>query len=304
MNPVIHEVGPRDGLQIEKTVVPIEKKIEWIDALVDAGVDIIQLGSFVNPAKVPQMADTEALVSHYMEKGIARPRFSALVLNDKGLDRGFAVGVDFFCMGVSASDTHSRKNSGVGTDEAVERILAMAQRASEAGATVQLSVQSAFGCGFEGPVPPERVLGIIERYLDAGFLRISLADTAGHATPDRVEQLYDAILEQAPEVELACHFHDTYGIAIANCVAAWRTGVHTFESAFAGLGGCPFTALSGGNVATEDLVHLFHQMDLRKDIDLDRLIAVAKSAGEFFGREMAGRIHHTGPIPKGAPVAV
>ena len=304
MDPVIHEVGPRDGLQIEKAVVPIEKKIEWIDALIDAGIDIIQLGSFVNPAKVPQMADTEALVSHYMERGIARPRFSTLVLNDKGLDRGFAVGVDFFCMGVSASDTHSRKNTGVGTDEAVERILAMAQRASEAGATVQLSVQSAFGCGYEGLVPPDRVLAIIERYLDSGFLRISLADTAGHATPDHVEELYDAILEQAPEVELACHFHDTYGLAIANCVAAWRTGVHAFESAFAGLGGCPFTALSGGNVATEDLVHLFHQMNLRKDIDLDRLIAAARSAGEFFGREMAGKVHRTGPIPKGAPVAV
>jgi len=297
MQPIIHEVGPRDGLQIEKTTVPTEKKIEWIDGLIAAGVDVVQLGSFVNPAKVPQMADTEQLFLHYRSNRPAKTRLSALVLNDKGLDRGFSCGVDFFCMGVSASETHSRKNTGAGTEENIERIIPLAKRAEAAGATVQLSVQSAFGCGYEGPIPASRVLWIVDQYLDAGFERISLADTSGHATPDRVEQLFGAVLDRTHDVECACHFHDTYGLALANCYAAWRTGVHSFESAFAGLGGCPFLPLSSGNVSTEDLVHLFQRIGTREEIDLDRIVGVAKDAETFLGRPLPGVVHRVGAIP-------
>ena len=216
--PIIHDVGMRDGLQIEKAIVPTERKIDWIERLIASGVDVIQAGSFVNPAIVPQMADSDAIFRHFASRP-ERTRLSALVLNEKGLDRGLAAGVGFFCMGVSASDTHSRKNTGMATREAISRILAIARRAVNAGATVQLSVQSAFGCGYEGPIPSSRVLEIAGRFREEGFRTISLADTAGHATPPRVMALFEALMTAAPDAEYACHFHDTYGLAMANACA-------------------------------------------------------------------------------------
>lgn len=294
----IHEVGLRDGLQIEKQAVPLEKKIEWIDALLAAGVGIVQLGSFVNPEKVPQMADTDKLFGHYAQPGKqpAAAVLSGLVLNEKGLERGLACGVGMFCMGVSASDTHSRKNTGKGTEEATERILAMAREALQAGKPVQASIQSAFGCGFEGPVPAERVLGIVDRYLAAGIRNISLADTAGHAYPPQVEALYGEIRKRDPRVELACHFHNTYGLGLANCYAAMRAGVTYFESALGGLGGCPFTKVAAGNVCTEDLVHSLQRQGLAGGIDLEKLLAAARSLAGFFGRELPGFILKAGSI--------
>jgi hydroxymethylglutaryl-CoA lyase len=297
---IIHEVGPRDGLQIEKQVVPTEQKIAWIEALIDTGIDIIQLGSFVHPEKVPQMADTGRLFAHFSQPGRkARPVvLSGLVLNEKGLERGLACGVEQFCMGVSASDTHSRKNTGMSTEEAIGRIIPMARKALEAKKTVQVSVQSAFGCGYEGRVPKERVLNIVQRFLDAGLRPISLADTAGHANPRQVEELFGAVRALNPSVDCACHFHDTYGLGLANCYAALTAGVKYFECAVAGLGGCPFTAVTGGNVCTEDLVHLLQRMNLRRDIQLSSLIELAGQVARFFNREMPGKIHKTGPIPE------
>jgi hydroxymethylglutaryl-CoA lyase len=300
---IIHEVGPRDGLQIEKTVVPTAQKIKWIETLAQSGVDIIQVGSFVHKEKVPQMADTDELFAHFSQPGRlpARVKLSGLVLNEKGMERGFACGVTFFCMGVSASDTHSRKNTGMSTTEATERIIAMALKARNAGATVQLSVQSAFGCGFEGKVPESRVLDIVRRYLDAGLKTISLADSAGHANPGQVERLFSAVLALDPTIDCTCHLHDTYGMGLANAFAALRAGVKNFETAFAGLGGCPFTAIAGGNVSTEDFVHLLQQMEIRKDIALDVLLDVTKDAARFFGRDMVSRVSKTGPIPTIVP---
>jgi len=295
---VIHEVGLRDGLQIEKQVVPTDRKIRWAECLISSGVDIVQLGSFVNPEKVPQMADTDKLFEHFLQPG-RKPSsvvLSGLVLNEKGLDRGLACGVEQFCMGVSASDTHSRKNTGMSTAEASVRIIAMARKAVEAKKRVQVSVQSAFGCGYEGAVPPEKVLDISRRFLDEGLKTISLADTAGHATPARVEHLFGAIFEMDPAVECACHLHDTYGFAMVNAWAALKMGVRCFDAAFAGLGGCPFTAVTGGNLCTEDFVQLLQKMNLRNDIDLQHLIRVSSDAGRFFQRTLPGRIHRTGPI--------
>ena len=295
---IIHEVGLRDGLQIEKQTVPLEKKIEWVDALLAAGIGIVQLGSFVNPEKVPQMADTDKLFGHYQQPG-KKPQgalLSGLVLNEKGLERGMACGVDMFCMGVSASDTHSRKNTGKGTEEAAGQIVAMAQAAIQAGKRVQASIQSAFGCGFEGPIPAERVLGIVDRYLAAGVRNISLADTAGHAYPPQVEALYAAIRQREPQVELACHFHNTYGLGLANCYAAMRSGVKYYESALGGLGGCPFTKVAAGNVCTEDLVHSLQREGLAAGIDLEKLLAASRSLAAFFGRELPGFIMKAGSI--------
>jgi hydroxymethylglutaryl-CoA lyase len=293
----IHEVGLRDGLQMEKQIVPLAQKAIWVEGLMEAGVDIIQLGSFVHPGKVPQMADTDGLFSYFTEKG--RPHnvvFSGLVLNEKGLERGLTCGVEMFCMGVSASETHSQKNTGMSIVEATERIIAMARLAEGAGKKVQVSVQSAFGCGYEGHVPQDRVVHIVGQYVHAGLRNISLADTAGHATPDQVERMFSAILELDDTIECACHFHNTYGLALANCYAAMKVGVKFFESSVAGLGGCPFTKIAGGNTCTEDFVHMLQRMDLRSDIKLDNLITIAGDVGKFFGRELPGTIYRTGGI--------
>jgi hydroxymethylglutaryl-CoA lyase len=301
---VLHEIGPRDGLQMESVVVPTETKAGWIARLASSGLDIVQAGSFVHPGKVPQMADTDALFRRLLAAGAPTKRalLSGFVLNEKGLERGLAAGVELFCMGVSASETHSRKNAGKGIRAATAQILDLAKRALAAKRSVQVSVQSAFGCGYEGPVPEERVLGICREYLAHGLTRISLADTAGHAHPAQVSRLYGALLSLGPGIEAACHFHDTYGLGMANVFAALDAGVTSFESSFAGLGGCPFTKMAAGNVATEDLVHALQRMDLRKDVDLPALIRVARDVAAFFGRELPGRVYRTGPVPA-APAA-
>ena len=295
---VIHEVGMRDGLQMEKQIVPTEKKLEWIGLLEKSGVDIIQAGSFVHKEKVPQMADTDQLFVELSKRGMdaGRTVFSALILNEKGLERGLACGVEMFCMGVSASETHSRKNTGMSVAEATERIIATAQAAVASGKAVQVSVQSAFGCGYEGHVPREDVLSIVRRYIEADLKNISLADTAGHATPDQVERMCDEVRALDDQATLACHFHNTYGLGLVNVYAAMKAGVRSIESSIAGLGGCPFTKIAGGNVCTEDLVHMLQNMGLRTDIKLDRLIALARDVAASFGREMPGTVYRTGAI--------
>ena len=294
----IHEVGPRDGLQVEQAVVPLEEKIRWVDRMMTSGIDIIQLGSFVNPKYVPQMAATDELFRHYAtpENKPSQVVFSGLVLNERGLERGMTCGVEMFCMGVSASETHSQKNTRMSPAEALSRIIPMAKSAVDSGKRVQVSVQSAFGCGFDGVIPRDKVLGIVKEYLAAGIKNISLADTAGHANPMQVEELFAAIGELDPDVQLACHFHNTYGLGLANCYAAMKTGVSFIETATGGLGGCPFTKLPAGNVSTEDLVHSLQRMGLRKDINLDSLLDVARDVSKFFGRELPGSVLKSGSI--------
>jgi hydroxymethylglutaryl-CoA lyase len=291
---VLHEVGPRDGLQMERQVVPTEQKLRWIRSLIATGVDVVQVGSFVHPEKVPQMADTDRLFAELgRTEGAA---LSALVLNERGLERAQAAGVGLLCLGVSASETHSRKNTGMGIAEATDRIVAIACRARDAGMRVQVSVQSAFGCGYEGPVPEERVLRLAARFLEAGLTHLSLADTAGHAVPGRVGRLFEAVLALGPGVEAACHFHNTYGLALANCWAAYGAGVTSFESSVAGLGGCPFTKIAGGNTCTEDFVHMLQATGLRADVKLDALIDVARDVARCFGRELPGTVYRAGTI--------
>ncbi|KAA3616123.1 MAG: hydroxymethylglutaryl-CoA lyase [Calditrichaeota bacterium] len=297
-NITIHEVGLRDGLQMEKMHVPFETKAAWLQQLIDSGVDIIQIGSFVHPKYVPQMAETDALFRQFaLEK--SRPDgliYSGLVLNEKGLERGLDCGVDMFCMGVSASETHSMKNTKMTVDEALPRIIKMAHLAEEANKSVQVSVQSAFGCGFEGPIAVSQIERIVHKYVDAGLKNISLADTAGHASPAQVEQLLETVLKIDNSLEITCHFHNTYGLALANCFSAMKMGVTIFESAFAGLGGCPFTAVAGGNVCTEDLVHMLQRTGDCTHVQLNSLLNLAKETARFFSREMDGKIYRTGEI--------
>jgi hydroxymethylglutaryl-CoA lyase len=283
---------------MEPVTVPFEVKVAWIEKLIAAGVDVIQVGSFVHPVKVPQMADTDSLFKHFLHSGRTPSRavLSGLVLNEKGLERGEACGVQMYCMGVSASETHSMKNTGMSVSDATGRITTAATQAMKAGKKVQVSVQSAFGCGFEGQVHPEKVLGIVGRYLEAGLRTISLADTAGHAHPEQVEDLFERILALDGKIELACHFHNTYGLGLANCLVAMRCGVQSLESAFGGLGGCPFTKQPSGNVCTEDLVHYLQRSDRRSDISLRGLIGLTKEVSAFFGRDLPGHVYKTGPL--------
>jgi hydroxymethylglutaryl-CoA lyase len=297
---LVHEVGMRDGLQMERQAVPTEQKIAWIERLLASGVDVVQLGSFVHPGKVPQMADTDRLFAHFAAPGRTPEGvvLSGLVLNERGLGRARACGVEMLCMGVSASETHSLENTGMSIEDASRRIVAMARGALAAGRRVQLSVQSAFGCGYEGPVPRERVTAIVQKFLDAGLRSLSLADTAGHATPDDVVDLYSRVRALDETAEWTCHFHDTYGLALANCYAARQAGVTSFESSVAGLGGCPFTRVAGGNTCTEDLVHAWQRGGTRPDIRLEALLDVARGVATFFGREMPGSVYRAGPIPE------
>jgi len=293
---IIHEVGLRDGLQIEKQPIPLDIKKQWVNRLFESGVKMIQLGSFVHPVRVPQMADTDRLFTGVLKSG-RKPEdviLSGLVLNEKGLDRGLDCGVEMFCMGVSASNTHSRKNIGMSTAEALNRIVPMAKRAVNEGKRVQVSVQSAFGCGFEGIIEKNTVLDIVKTYLDAGLLSISLADTAGYAFPDQVTELYEFIKELDNNIDPACHFHDTFGTGIANCLAAYQAGVTCFESAFGGLGGCPFTKISSGNVCTEDLVYLFRRQGITNLPGLEKLIELTKDISSQLDRELSGRLYKTG----------
>ncbi len=300
---IIHEVGLRDGFQIERQTVPTEQKIKWIDALMESGVDIIQIGSFVHREKVPQMADTDDLFDHYVKHGKRNPQtvLSGLVLNEKGFERGLACGVEMFCMGVSASETHSQKNTGMSPEKAMGQILSMAKKALDAGKMVQASVQSAFGCGFDGAIPEDKVLAMVKKYLDAGIRNISLADTAGHAEPAQVLRLFGEVKKLDPKVELACHFHNTYGLGMANIFAAMQAGVKYIETAFGGLGGCPFTKVAAGNVATEDFVHVLQRQGKRTDIDLFKLLEIAGQVQAFLGRELTGYILKSGSLIKPRP---
>ncbi len=283
---VIHEVGLRDGLQMETKLVPTDIKIQWIEILLNSGIEYIQLGSFVNPQKVPQMADTDKLFDYFSEEE-RKPEnitFSALVLNQKGLERGLACGVDMFCMGVSASETHSMKNTGMTIDEAKKQIISMAKSAKSAGKKVQVSVQSAFGCGYDGFIPEEKVLAIVKEYLDAGLTNISLADTTGLGKPEQVKSLFYSIKEMEPNVELACHFHNTYGMGLANCMSALSCGVKYFETAFAGLGGCPFTKSPVGNIATDTLINLLYAKGLNKNFNMENIIGISRIVKYYFNK--------------------
>lgn len=289
---VIHEVGLRDGLQMESELVPTITKVEWIRLLSESGIDIIQLGSFVNPKILPQMADTDELFVEVRNLKLTKlPIYSALVFNEKGFERAIDSGANLICMGVSASETHSRKNTGMTTEEALKRILAIAREAKRNGKKIQVSVQSAFGCGYEGEIPEERVFSIIEKYFEDEINNISLADTAGMANPKQVERIFSKIREMNPNVEMACHFHNTYGVGMVNVYVAIKNGVEYIETAFGGLGGCPFTKQPSGNVCTEDFVFMLQKMGLRLDVDVDKIVAVTKYASGFFVKDLPGYLY-------------
>lgn len=289
---IIHEVGLRDGLQMESETVPTITKVEWIRLLAESRIDIIQVGSFVNPKVLPQMADTDEVFEELKDlKFKIHPIFSALILNEKGFERALKSDADMICMGVSASETHSKRNTGMSVNEALSRIIEIAKVAKEKKKKIQVSVQSAFGCGYEGEIAEEKVYSIFEKYFENDLMNVSLADTAGMANPKKVERMFKQIHRMNSNVELACHFHNTYGIGMVNTYVAIQNGVKYIETAFGGLGGCPFTKQPAGNVCTEDFVFMLQKMDLRTDVVLDKIISVTKYASGFFVKDLPGYIY-------------
>jgi hydroxymethylglutaryl-CoA lyase len=264
-NVTLIEVGPRDGFQMEKTVIPTQMKVEIIDGLVAAGFKHLQVTAFVHPARVPQLADAEFLV-----KALAKHPdvlYNALVLNTRGLNRAMAAGMASVEISVSASDTHSRKNTGVTHSQALAEALAMIRTARKNGCHVRAGIQCAFGCAYEGHISQTRVLEMASRYLSEGVDMLAIADTTGMATPEIMTDLLKKIRPLAGDVPVALHLHDTKGLGLANVLAAMTCGVTHFDTALGGLGGCPFIPGAPGNIGTEKTIDMLHRMNIETGID-------------------------------------
>ncbi|HEY2794067.1 MAG TPA: hydroxymethylglutaryl-CoA lyase [Micromonosporaceae bacterium] len=288
----IREVGPRDGLQNEDPV-PTADKIELLDALSQTGVGRIEAVSFVHPKAIPQMADADEVWAG--AKRNPDVRYSALVPNSRGATRALAAGFREIEVVVSASDTHNRKNVNRSTDESLDDIAALVAQLHDAGARAEVIVATSFGCPYEGDIDPARVAGIVARVLSDGADRIAFGDTTGMATPRRVTELLDAVQPVAGDAPMLLHFHNTRGTGLANILTAIEAGVTEFDASVGGLGGCPYAPGATGNVATEEVVHMLHDMGIDTGIDLDRMIDAAAMAQRIVGRELPSGVLRAGP---------
>lgn len=289
------EVGPRDGFQFESRVVPTAMKVTMVRRLVAAGVRHVQVAAFVHPRRVPQMADAEDLIRALPSVGGVS--YSGLVLNARGLERAMAVGLDQVEVSVSASDTHSRRNAGMPAAEALAGGVRMVETAKSAGLFVRASVQCAFGCAYEGEIPADRVVQAAEAFLSAGVDSFSLADTTGMGHPRAVDAMLDRVLPVAGAVPVALHLHDTRGLGLVNVMTALNRGIRWFDTAFGGMGGCPFVPGAAGNIATEDTVHLLSTLGVESGIDPEPVAACSREMETFFGTTFSGKFHHLVPGP-------
>ncbi len=265
----LQEVGPRDGLQNEPTTLSPEVRARLIESLVDTGLSRIQIGSFVNPGRVPQMAGTDELWRRLKKK--ENVRYSVLILNDKGLEIALAEGIPHIEIYVSASETHSRQNSGVSTREGLKLASRMISKALENGRGVTAGVMCAFGCFYEGPIGLKKVLDIVHEFLSKGPLEIGLADTAGLGEPVGINIVLESVQEIVSTDRLILHLHDTRGNGIANLKAALEKGVRRFDSSLGGLGGCPFIPGAKGNISTERAVDVLESLGYWTGVDRSRL---------------------------------
>jgi hydroxymethylglutaryl-CoA lyase len=294
----VREVGPRDGLQNEDPV-PTEAKVRLLDALSQTGVRRIEAVSFVHPKAIPQMADADEVWA----KATKNPhvRYSALVPNSRGAQRALDAGFTEIEVVVSASDTHNRKNVNRSTAESLDDIAALIGLLHDHHATAEVIISTAFGCPYEGDVPPERVAEIVDRAVADGADRIAFGDTTGMATPRRVTEVLDAVRPNHPDVPLLMHFHNTRGTALANILTALERGITEFDASVGGLGGCPYAPGATGNVATEEVVHMLHDMGIDTGIDLDALIEVARLAERIVGKELPSGVLRAGPRTRTIP---
>ena len=292
----IREVGPRDGFQNEPEVIPTAEKVRLIELLLASGVERLEVTSFVRPDVIPQLADAEDVLRRLERRdGVA---FSVLIPNERGLERGLELRdrFDEVNLFLSASETHNRKNvnrSIAESTEGVERVIA---RARGEGLRCEGVISVAFGCPYEGEVPRERVFEIAQRLAAAGCEEVAFGDTTGMANPRQVEDFYAAARDRLPGVELTAHFHNTRGQGLANVLAALGRGITSFESSFGELGGCPVPPGATGNVSTEDLVSMLHEMGVETGIDLPSLIEASRAAQGLLGRPLGAHVLRAGPV--------
>ena len=283
----IYEVGPRDGLQSESRMVPTADKIAFIDALSATGLRFIEISSFVNPKWIPQLADAAEV-----SRGIRRRPgivYSALVPNRKGLDTALEAGMTEIAVFLSASETHNKKNVNKTIAETLKAFEDTVPPALAAGARVRAYVSTVYGCPYEGDVDPRRAVELTRTLRDMGVYQVSLGDTIGVANPAQVEKVLELMLAEVSPAEIAMHFHDTRGAALANCMVGLTMGVTTIDAATGGLGGCPYAPGASGNLATEDIVAALHAMGVETGIDLDLLIEAAQRIAAFIGHELPSR---------------
>jgi hydroxymethylglutaryl-CoA lyase len=292
----IREVGPRDGFQNEPETIPTAEKIRLIDTLSATGLKRIEATSFVRPEVIPQLADAEEVLAGVQRReGVT---FSVLIPNERGLERALALRERFDEVNVfvSASETHNRKNVNRSIEESLvglERTLAAAR---EAGLRCEGVISTSFGCPYEGEVPEERVFEIAERLAGAGCAEIGFGDTTGMANPRQVSGFFADARARLADVELTAHFHNTRGQGLANVLAALEKGVDSFESSFGELGGCPVPPGATGNIASEDLVSMLHEMGIETGIDLSALIEASREAQDALGRPLGSHVLTAGPV--------
>lgn len=278
----------RDGLQDEARIFSIEEKVHLFQLLKKAGIRRIQLGSFVHPRYVPQMADTEEVIRNVGKQEATT--ISALILNEKGLERALGCGIPHVSMSVSLSDTHSRKNARRPAAEALESMTRLIGSAVASGLDVRAGLQCAFGCVYEGRIPEKVVLSAAEKLRKAGAREINLADTTGMANPDSIRRLVNMVNNVLPGIPLSLHLHDTRGLGLTNMLCGYEAGVRTFDVCAGGLGGCPFVMGAAGNVATEDAVNMFEAMGIRTGIHLASVCDAAVFLENVLERRLPGRM--------------
>ncbi len=288
-NVVIEEQGLRDGFQSEKRLVPTERKRELIQTLVDAGLKRIQITSFVHPKLVPQMADADELCAGLPQaEGVV---YSGLVLNAKGIERAVKAGLKHVAASISASDTHSRKNANASLEEARKGFAKMVRIGKENSLAIRGGLQCVFGCRFEGGIDPEVVLDLAKEQLDMGIEEIALADSTGMANPISIQEIGGKVVDLAEGIPVCLHLHDTEGKGLANALAAMQVGISHFDTAFGGMGGCPFIKGASGNISTEDLAFMAKQMGIETGVDVDKVAAISRSLEAFFDKRFSGKMH-------------
>ncbi len=283
----IVEVGPRDGLQNESGSVPTEDKVRFVDLLSDSGLRHVEVTSFVSPRAVPQLADAdEVMRSIRRREGVT---YSALVPNPRGLERAIEAGADEVAVFTAASDSFTRHNIRMSVEESLEIFGQVIREAARHGVPVRGYVSTAFGCPYEGRVPPGRVRKVCSRLLDMGVREVSLGDTIGVATPNQVPAVVGPVLELGGPDRVAVHFHDTRGTGLANSLAALMLGVSTFDSSAGGLGGCPYAPGASGNLATEDLLYMLDGMGVGTGVELSRVAEASRFILDVLGKHPPSR---------------
>ncbi len=284
----IIEMGPRDGLQNEKTPVSVEARIAFIEALVAAGLDTVEVGAFVSPKAIPQMASSDAVL-----RGVAHVKgaeFHVLVPNEKGYDAARAAGAKVVSVFAAASEGFSRANINCTVAESIERFKPVLARAKADGVPVRGYISCVLGCPFDGEIKPKAVADLAKALWDLGCYEISLGDTIGVGTPAKAKEMLRAVSANIPPAKLAMHFHDTYGQALANLYAGLEEGVRVIDAAAGGLGGCPYAPGATGNVATEDVVYMLEGMGIRTGVDMERLLAATNEMSGVLGKPPVSRV--------------